>query len=66
MAPMPPECVSFEEAATCPTVFITVDAVLRQAACLQPGEQLFVPAAAGGVGLAAMQVCFACVNASCI
>jgi len=55
MAPMPPN-LSPEQAATCPTVFITVDAVLRQAARLQRGEVLLLPAAAGGVGLAAMQV----------
>jgi hypothetical protein len=38
-------------------VFITADAVLRQAAGVQPGEVLFLPAAAGGVGFAGMQVC---------
>ena len=54
LAPMPP-CLSFEAAATAPTVFITTDAVLRQAAGLEPGETVFLPAAAGGVGLAALQ-----------
>ena len=54
LAPMPP-CLSFEAAATAPTVFITTDAVLRQAAGLESGETVFLPAAAGGVGLAALQ-----------
>jgi len=55
MAPMPPH-LSPEQAATCPTVFITVDAVLRQCIQLQPGEVLMLPAGAGGVGLAGMQM----------
>ena len=46
------------QAATCPTVFITADAVLRQCIQLQRGEVLLLPAAAGGVGLAGMQVWF--------
>eukprot|EP00889_Picochlorum_renovo_P002070 jgi/Picre1/29100/NNA_004493.t1 len=54
MAPMPPN-LSFEAAATCPTVFITVDAAFRQAAGCQPGERALVHGAAGGVGLAAIQ-----------
>ena len=54
LAPLP-ACISFEAAATTPTVFITTDAVLRQAAGLQAGEKVFLPAAAGGVGLAALQ-----------
>lgn len=55
MVPMPPT-VSSEAAATAPTVFITVDAVLIQAAAMRRGEILMVPAAAGGVGLAAVQM----------
>jgi len=55
MAPMPPN-LSFEAAATCPTVFITVDAAFRQAAGCLPGERVLVHAAAGGVGLAAIQM----------
>ena len=54
LAPLP-ACISFEAAATTPTVFITTDAVLRQAAGLQQGEKVLLPAAAGGVGLAALQ-----------
>lgn len=48
--------LTFEEAATLPTVFITADAVLRQAAGLTCDDRLMVHAAAGGVGLAAMQL----------
>ena len=55
MAAMPPT-LSFEAAATCPTVFITVDAAFRQAAGCHPGERVLVHAAAGGVGLAAIQM----------
>jgi NADPH:quinone reductase-like Zn-dependent oxidoreductase len=55
LVPMPGH-ISFEAAATMPTVFITVDMVLNQAAGLQPGERVLVHAAAGGVGLAALQL----------
>jgi NADPH:quinone reductase-like Zn-dependent oxidoreductase/acyl carrier protein len=55
LVPMPTQ-VSFEAAATMPTVFITVDMVLNKAAALCPGERVLVHAAAGGVGLAALQV----------
>jgi len=51
-----PSNLTFEEAATTPTVFITVDAAFRQAAACQPGERALVHAAAGGVGLAAIQM----------
>ena len=39
-----------------PTVFITVDAALHRIAAIRPGHRVLVHAAAGGVGLAAMQV----------
>jgi NADPH:quinone reductase-like Zn-dependent oxidoreductase len=51
-----PANVSAEAAATMPTVFITVDAALSQVAALRPGERLLLPAAAGGVGLAGIQL----------
>jgi len=55
VVPMPTN-LSFEEAASTPTVFITVDSAFRQAAAVQPGERVLVHAAAGGVGLAAIQM----------
>ena len=51
-----PSTISYEAAATMPTVFITADMTLQQAAAVQPGESVLVHAAAGGVGLAASQV----------
>ena len=39
-----------------PTVFITADTALHQLAAIRPGSRVLVHAAAGGVGLAAMQV----------
>jgi len=56
MVPLPPGCISFEEAATMPTVFSTVHLVLSSATALAGGESVFLPAAAGGVGLAALQL----------
>ena len=47
---------SFEEAATIPTVFITVDSAFRQAAAVRPSDRVLVHGAAGGVGLAAIQM----------
>ncbi|MBW4048117.1 MAG: SDR family NAD(P)-dependent oxidoreductase [Proteobacteria bacterium] len=47
---------SFAEAATVPTVFFTVWYALKHLANLQPGERLLVHGAAGGVGIASIQV----------
>ena len=47
---------TFYEAATVPTVFFTVWYALKHLAHLQPGERLLVHGAAGGVGIAAIQV----------
>jgi NADPH:quinone reductase-like Zn-dependent oxidoreductase len=55
LAAMPPN-LTFEAAATTPTVFTTVDMAFRQASALQPGQNVLVHAAAGGVGLAAIQL----------
>ena len=55
LVPMPP-AVTYSEAATMPTVFTTVSVTLLQAAALRAGERVLVHAAAGGVGLAALQV----------
>ena len=51
-----PASLELEAAATMPTVFVTVDAALHRSAAMQPGEHVLVHAAAGGVGLAAVQV----------
>ncbi|MCA8907769.1 MAG: SDR family NAD(P)-dependent oxidoreductase, partial [Rhodospirillaceae bacterium] len=42
--------------ATMPTVFFTALYGLKELARLEPGESVFIPGAAGGVGLAAIQV----------
>jgi NADPH:quinone reductase-like Zn-dependent oxidoreductase len=55
LAPLPSH-VDFTEAATMPTVFVTADLALNRLAALQPGQRVLVHAAAGGVGLAALQV----------
>lgn len=51
-----PASLSFAEAASLPTAFLTVWYALVHLARLQPGERLLVHAATGGVGLAAIQV----------
>ncbi|MGE0127974.1 MAG: type I polyketide synthase [Blastocatellales bacterium] len=50
-----PAHISFEEAATIPLVFLTVYYALHQLARLRKGERILIHAAAGGVGLAAIQ-----------
>ncbi|MER5362081.1 SDR family NAD(P)-dependent oxidoreductase [Streptomyces sp. NPDC002785] len=47
---------SFEQAASIPTVFLTAYYALRDLADLKSGESLLVHAAAGGVGMAAIQL----------
>lgn len=47
---------SYAEAATVPTVFFTVWYALAHLAQLRPGERILIHGAAGGVGLAAIQV----------
>jgi NADPH2:quinone reductase len=51
-----PASMSFEEAAAFPIVYPTSYAALVYRARLQPGEWLLVHAAAGGVGVAAVQI----------
>jgi NADPH2:quinone reductase len=51
-----PEGMSFAEGAALPIVYPTSYAGLVYRAALQPGEDLLVHAAAGGVGLAAVQI----------
>ncbi|WP_406335968.1 SDR family NAD(P)-dependent oxidoreductase [Streptomyces sp. NBC_00203] len=50
-----PDGMDFTEAATLPTVFLTVQHALDHLARLRPGETVLVHGAAGGVGLAALQ-----------
>ena len=47
---------TFAAAATVPTVFFTVYYALKHLADLQPGERLLIHGAAGGVGIAAIQL----------
>ncbi|MBE9169055.1 SDR family NAD(P)-dependent oxidoreductase [Pleurocapsales cyanobacterium LEGE 06147] len=51
-----PERLSFEEAATISTTFLTAYYGLYYQANLQPGERVLIHAAAGGVGQAAVQL----------
>ena len=51
-----PAQLSFEQAASIPTVFATVHYGLNYLARLQAGERVLIHAAAGGVGLAAVQL----------
>ena len=47
---------SFESAATVPSVFLTAWYALKHLANLQPGERVLIHGAAGGVGIAAIQI----------
>ncbi|HEX9922937.1 MAG TPA: thioester reductase domain-containing protein, partial [Anaerolineae bacterium] len=51
-----PSHLSFEEAATLPTVFLTAYYALVHLARLQPGERVLIHAGSGGVGQAAIQI----------
>ena len=51
-----PESMSYEAAATIPVTFLTAYYTLVYLAQLQPGEKVLIHAAAGGVGLAAVQI----------
>ncbi|CAE8623413.1 unnamed protein product [Polarella glacialis] len=60
LAPAPlltqkPPSWSFEEACTMPVIFVTVEESLGDLAKLKKGERVLVHAAAGGVGLVAIQ-----------
>jgi myxalamid-type polyketide synthase MxaB len=55
VVPLPPD-LSFAAAATIPTTFLTAYQGLCHLAQLQPGETVLIHAAAGGVGLAAVQL----------
>ncbi|MFQ3618315.1 MAG: SDR family NAD(P)-dependent oxidoreductase, partial [Cyanobacteriota bacterium] len=51
-----PTTLTLAEVATLPTAMLTADYALRTAGDLQPGERVLIHAAAGGVGLAAVQL----------
>lgn len=51
-----PDGWSFTEAASVPVVFVTALYALRELAGVRPGESLLVHSAAGGVGMAAVQL----------
>lgn len=51
-----PETWTFEAAATVPTVFLTAYYALKHLAQLQEGERVLIHGAAGGVGIAAIQI----------
>jgi NADPH:quinone reductase-like Zn-dependent oxidoreductase len=54
--PIPDE-MSFEEAAAIPVNYITAYHMLFRVASIRPGEKVLIHMAAGGVGLAALQLC---------
>lgn len=51
-----PDSLSFEDAATMPSVYVTVLLGLVDKARLERGQSLLIHAAAGGIGIAAIQV----------
>jgi acyl transferase domain-containing protein/NADPH:quinone reductase-like Zn-dependent oxidoreductase len=51
-----PEAVTFRDAATIPLAFLTAYYALVHLGRLAPGERVLIHAAAGGVGLAALQI----------
>lgn len=55
-----PQNLSFEEAATIPTAFLTAYYGLQQLAKIQRGDKVLIHSAAGGVGQAAVQLAQAC------
>jgi acyl transferase domain-containing protein/aryl carrier-like protein len=52
-----PPTFSFETASAQGLVYLTADHCLREIAKIRPGERVLIHAAAGGVGLAAVQLC---------
>ena len=52
-----PDSVGFEQAAAIPVNYVTAVLMLRHFANVKAGEKVLVHAAAGGVGMAAIQLC---------
>jgi NADPH:quinone reductase-like Zn-dependent oxidoreductase len=55
VAPLP-DSLSFEQGAAVPVNYLTAYLGLRRFGALEPGERVFLHAAAGGVGIAATQI----------
>lgn len=51
-----PDCLSFEQAASIPTVYLTSYFALCYSAHLQKGERVLIHTATGGVGFSALQI----------
>ena len=51
-----PRHMSFEEAATLSTVFLTTHYAINHLACMQPNEKILIHAGTGGIGQAAIQI----------
>ena len=51
-----PRSLSFEQAASIPSVFLTADYTLNSLAAISRGDRILIHAAAGGVGMAALQL----------
>jgi NADPH:quinone reductase-like Zn-dependent oxidoreductase len=52
-----PDAMSFEQAAALPVVYVTAYHMLFRVAPLRPGDRVLVHMAAGGVGVAVIQLC---------
>jgi NADPH:quinone reductase-like Zn-dependent oxidoreductase len=52
-----PDGATFEEAAALPVNYLTAYHMLFRVACVRPGERVLVHMAAGGVGIAVLQLC---------
>ncbi len=55
-----PDAIDFEAGATIPTTFVTAYYALEYLARLQQGERVLIHGAAGGVGMAAIQIARRC------
>ena len=51
-----PESMSFAQGASIPVIFVTAYHLIHQTGCVLPGSRILIHAAAGGVGLAAVQI----------
>src|SRR5471030_3277313 len=52
-----PDAMTFEEGAALPVNYVTAYHMLHRIARIQPGESVLIHQAAGGVGIAALQLC---------